>query len=168
MATTEPQAKPAPRQIPEGIRQNAEERRLISYEIAPKNPTPETTPTLAQAGIESVEDHSHEIFVQCLYMLPVVGNAMSLYDVATDIYRIASKPGEAKSLTAWGVLAIDAIGVIPAAGNASRPARAVVKDVLLAFAKGAATSVLVDLFWATAGGDVIAFMEQLDEKLKGW
>jgi len=101
-------------------------------------------------------------------MLPVVGNAMSLYDVGTDIYRICSKPGESKSFTAWGILAIDAIGVIPAAGNASRPARAVVKEVLLAFAKGAAAAVLVDLFWATAGGDAIAFMEQLDEKLKGW
>lgn len=140
----------------------------MPYDITPKNPTPKTTPQLKQVAVQSVENHGHEIFVQCLYMLPVVGNAMSLYDVGTDIYRICSKPGEAKTLTAWGILAIDAIGVVPAAGNASRPARAVVKEVLLAFAKGAAISVLVDLFWATAGGDVIAFMEELDHKLKWW
>ncbi|HEX3636136.1 MAG TPA: DUF6531 domain-containing protein, partial [Paraburkholderia sp.] len=115
-----------------------------------------------------MSNHSHEIFIQCLYMLPVVGNAMSLYDVGTDIYRLCSVTGAAKNLFNWGILAVDAIGVVPAAGNASRPARAVVKEVLLAFAKGAAVGVLVDLFWASAGGDVIAFMSKLDEKLKGF
>ncbi|KAK46749.1 hypothetical protein BG58_09410 [Caballeronia jiangsuensis] len=168
MATPETNTKPEPRQIAPEIKQNAEQRRVVPYEITPKNPTPQTTPKLVQVGVESVQNHGQEIFVQCLYMLPVVGNAMSLYDVGTDIYRICSTPGESKSFTSWGILAIDAIGVIPAAGNASRPARAIVKEVLLAFAKGAAASVLVDLFWATAGGDAIAFMEQLDEKLKGW
>lgn len=168
MAAPETPVKPVPRQIPHGIRQNAEERRLISYEITPANPTPKTSPELRQIAIESVQNHSHEIFIQCLYMLPVVGNAMSLYDVGTDIYGICSDEQKAKNLTSWGILAIDAIGVIPAAGNASRPARAVVKEVLLAFAKGAAASVLVDLFWATAGGDAIAFMEELDKKLHGW
>ena len=131
-------------------------------------PAPATTPNLVQAGVDSVSNHSHGIFVQCLYMLPVVGNVMSLYDVGTDIYRICSVTGAAKNLFNWGILAVDAIGVVPAAGNASRPARAVVKEVLLAFAKGAAVGVLVDLFWATAGGDVIEFMSTLDEKLKGF
>uniref|UniRef100_UPI002027AFC4 DUF6531 domain-containing protein n=1 Tax=Caballeronia sp. GAWG2-1 TaxID=2921744 RepID=UPI002027AFC4 len=168
MAATDTPAAPAPRQIPQGIKQNAEERRRISYDITPANPAPKTTPNLTQLGIESVENHSHEIFVQCLYMLPVVGNAMSLYDVGTDIYGICSSAEKASSLTSWGILAIDAIGVIPAAGNASRPMRAVVKEVLLAFAKGAAASVLVDLFWATAGGDAVAFMEKLDQKLTQW
>uniref|UniRef100_UPI002028F4F7 DUF6531 domain-containing protein n=3 Tax=unclassified Caballeronia TaxID=2646786 RepID=UPI002028F4F7 len=168
MSTPATPSKPAPRQIAPAIKQNAEERRVITYEITPANPTPKTQPKLTQATVDSVKNHSQEIFVQCLYMLPVVGNAMSLSDVGMDIYRIVSQPGESKSFTAWGILAIDAIGVIPAAGNASRPARAVVREVLLAFAKGAGAAVLVDLFWATAGGDAIAFMEQLDEKLKGW
>uniref|UniRef100_UPI002541B93F hypothetical protein n=1 Tax=Caballeronia sp. ATUFL_F2_KS9A TaxID=2921777 RepID=UPI002541B93F len=101
------------------IKQNAEERRVITYEITPANPTPKTRPKLTQATVDSVKNHSQEIFVQCLYMLPVVGNAMSLYDVGMDIYRIVSQPGESKSFTAWGILAIDAIGVIPAAGNAT-------------------------------------------------
>ncbi len=90
------------------------------------------------------------------------------YDVGTDIYRICSVAGASKNLFNWGILAIDAIGVIPAAGNASRPARAVVKEVLLAFAQGLGTTVLVDLFWATAGGDVIEFMSELDGHLKSW
>jgi RHS repeat-associated protein len=154
----------AVRQIPQKIRNNAEARRVITSVV----PAPPTKPDLVQVGVASVSNHSHEIFIQCLYMLPVVGNAMSLYDVGTDIYRICSVTGAAKNLFNWGILAVDAIGVVPAAGNASRPARAVVKEVLLAFAKGAVVGVLVDLFWATAGGDVIEFMSKLDEKLKAF
>jgi hypothetical protein len=145
-------------QIPAEIKANAEGRRIIPSAV----PAKATTPNFVHKGVESVENHGLEIFVQCLYMVPVVGNAMSLYDVGTDIYRICSVKGASKNLFDWSILAIDAIGVIPAAGNASRPARAVVKEVLLAFAKGSATAVLVDLFWATAGGDVIEFMSELD------
>jgi RHS repeat-associated protein len=102
-------------------------------------------------------------------MLPVVGNAMSLWDVGTDIHGICSgRNGGAKNPFNWGILTIDAIGVVPAAGNASRPARAVVKEVLLAFAKGSAAAVLVDIFWATAGGNVVAFMSELDKHLQSW
>ncbi|WP_204117481.1 RHS repeat-associated core domain-containing protein [Paraburkholderia sp. C35] len=109
-----------------------------------------------------------------MYMVPLVGNALSLADVGIDLYRLfRNEPdpntGEkyASSVLHWGVLAIDAIGVIPGAGNASRPARAVVKDVLLAFASGG-LGVAVDLLWATAGGDAKEFMATLDEHLKQW
>ncbi|MFA8360522.1 RHS repeat-associated core domain-containing protein [Burkholderia ubonensis] len=152
------------RQIPKALQQNAEARRVIVSPV----PAPATSPKVAAARAESVKNHSLEIFIQCLYMLPVVGNAMSLYDVGVDIYRICSEPGGAKKVLSWSILAIDAIGVVPAAGNATRPARAVVKEVLLAFAKGAGTAALVELFWATAGGDVIAFMADLDTHLKRW
>ncbi|WP_240327249.1 RHS repeat-associated core domain-containing protein [Burkholderia sp. IDO3] len=152
------------RPIPKDLRQNAEARRVI---VSPF-PATETSPRLTAAGAESVRDHSREIFVQCLYMVPFAGNAMSLYDVGVDIYRICSEPGGTKKVINWGILAIDAIGVVPAAGNATRPARAVVKEVLLAFAKGAGAAVLVDLFWATAGGDVLAFMAELDTHLRQW
>ncbi|WP_081059624.1 RHS repeat-associated core domain-containing protein [Burkholderia stagnalis] len=152
------------RQIPQALQHNAEARRVIVSPV----PAPATSPKVVAARAESVKNHGLEIFVQCLYMIPVVGNAMSLYDVGVDIYRICSEPGGAKKVLGWSILAIDAIGVVPAAGNASRPARAVVKEVLLAFAKGAGAAVLVDLFWATAGGDVLAFMADLDAHLKQW
>ncbi|WP_175804832.1 RHS repeat-associated core domain-containing protein [Burkholderia pyrrocinia] len=152
------------RRIPQALQQNAEARRVIVSPV----PAPGTSPKLVAAGTESVRNHGLEIFVQCLYMVPFVGNAMSLYDVGIDIYRICSEPGGTKKVLNWGILAIDAIGVVPAAGNATRPARAVVKEVLLAFAKGAGAAVLVDLFWATAGGDVLAFMAELDTHLRKW
>ena len=152
------------RQIPKALLQNAEARRVIVGPV----PAPRTSPTLISADAESVGNHGLEIFVQCLYMVPFVGNAMSLYDVGVDIYRICSEPRGTTKVLNWGILAIDAIGVVPAAGNATRPARAVVKEVLLAFAKGAGAAVLVDLFWATAGGDVLAFMAELDVSLAKW
>ncbi|VWC38626.1 YD repeat-containing protein [Burkholderia lata] len=152
------------RQIPKAILQNAEARRVIVSPV----PAPGASPRLIAAGAESVGNPGLEIFIQCLYMVPFVGNAMSLYDVGVDIYRICSEPGGTKKMLNWGILAIDAIGVVPAAGNATRPARAVVKEVLLAFAKGAGAAVLVDLFWATAGGDVLAFMTELDTHLRNW
>ncbi|WP_431822658.1 DUF6531 domain-containing protein [Burkholderia sp. F1] len=161
MACTETLPTPQ-RPIPQAIQQNAEARRVIVSPV----PAPATSPKVVAARAESVTNHGLEIFIQCLYMLPVVGNAMSLYDVGVDIYRICSEPGGAKKVLSWSILAIDAIGVVPAAGNATRPARVVVKEVLLAFAKGAGAAVLVDLFWATAGGDVIAFMADLDAHLK--
>ncbi|WP_232457628.1 DUF6531 domain-containing protein, partial [Burkholderia ubonensis] len=150
--------------MPQALQQNAEARRVIVSPV----PAPATSPKVTAARAESVTNHGLEIFVQCLYLLPVVGNAMSLYDVGVDIYRICSEPGGAKKVLSWSILAIDAIGVVPAAGNATRPARAVVKEVLLAFAKGAGAAALVELFWATAGGDVIAFMADLDAHLKRW
>ncbi|WP_082079617.1 RHS repeat-associated core domain-containing protein [Cupriavidus basilensis] len=155
---------PPVRQTPQAIQANAHARRVILSPV----PAPATTPKLVHAPVESVTNHSQEIFIQCLYMVPVVGNAMSLWDVGADIYRICSQPGAAKDPFQWGILVIDAVGVVPAAGNASRPARAVAKEVLLAFAKGAAAAVLVDLFWATAGGDVIAFMAEFDRHLDSW
>ncbi|WP_080423856.1 RHS repeat-associated core domain-containing protein [Burkholderia ubonensis] len=156
--------RPPQRPIPQALQQNAEARRVIVSPV----PAPATSPKVAASRAESVKNHGLEIFIQCLYMLPVVGNAMSLYDVGVDIYRICSEPGGAKKVLSWSILAIDAIGVVPAAGNATRPARAVVKEVLLAFAKGAGAAALVELFWATAGGDVIAFMADLDAHLKRW
>jgi len=152
-------------QTPAELKANAEQRRVIvSPAVAPR-----TQPTLQHAAATSVANHGHEIFIQCLYMLPVVGNAMSLWDVGTDIHGICSgRNGGAKNPFNWGILTIDAIGVVPAAGNASRPARAVVKEVLLAFAKGSAAAVLVDIFWATAGGNVVAFMSELDKHLQSW
>ncbi|WP_254614952.1 RHS repeat-associated core domain-containing protein [Burkholderia pyrrocinia] len=152
------------RPIPRALQQNAEARRVIVSPV----PAPGTSPKLVAAGTESVRNPGLELFVQCLYMVPFVGNAMSLYDVGVDIYRICSEPGGTKKVLNWGILAIDAIGVVPAAGNATRPARAVVKEVLLAFAKGTGAAVLVDLFWATAGGDVLAFMAELDTHLRKW
>ena len=95
------------RPIPKDLRQNAEARRVI---VSPF-PATETSPRLTAAGAESVRDHSREIFVQCLYMVPFAGNAMSLYDVGVDIYRICSEPGGTKKVINWGILAIDAIGV---------------------------------------------------------
>ncbi|MDR5798331.1 hypothetical protein QCE49_33590, partial [Caballeronia sp. LZ008] len=74
MSTPATPSKPAPRQIAPAIKQNAEERRVVTYEITPANPTPKTQPKLTQATVDSVKNHSQEIFVQCLYMLPVVGN----------------------------------------------------------------------------------------------
>ncbi|KVA20066.1 hypothetical protein, partial [Burkholderia ubonensis] len=65
------------RQIPKALQQNAEARRVIVSPV----PAPATSPKVAAARAESVKNHSLEIFIQCLYMLPVVGNAMSLYDV---------------------------------------------------------------------------------------
>ncbi|WP_223277443.1 RHS repeat-associated core domain-containing protein [Cupriavidus metallidurans] len=167
MAATETPHSPA-RQIPQAVHDNAQARRVVLSPVPAPVTAPVTAPTLVHGAIDSVADHSHELFIQCLYMVPVVGNAMSLWDVGTDVYRLCSQPSAAKNLFEWGILVIDAIGVVPAAGNASRPARAVVKEVLLAFAKGQRTAVLVDLFWATAGGDVIEFMAHLDEHLKRW
>ncbi|WP_167375394.1 RHS repeat-associated core domain-containing protein [Burkholderia metallica] len=155
---------PPQRPIPKAILQNAEARRVIVSPV----PAPAASPKLIAVGAESVGNPGLEFFVQCLYMVPFVGNAMSLYDVGVDIYRICSEPGGSKQVLNWGILAIDAIGVVPAAGNATRPARAVVKEVLLAFAKGAGAAVLVDLFWATAGGDVLAFMAELDTHIDAW
>ncbi|NML34807.1 hypothetical protein, partial [Paraburkholderia antibiotica] len=97
-------------EIPAEIKANAEGRRVIPSAI----PATATTPNLVHKGVERVENHGQEIFVQCLYMVPLVGNAMSLYDVGTDIYRICSVRGAEKNLFNWGILAIDAIGVIPA------------------------------------------------------
>ncbi len=158
------------RQIAQAIRHNAEARRVITSPVpslAPATSTPPNPPTIHPAT-GPVSNPAHEIFIQCLYLLPVVGNAMSLYDVGTDLYRLCSVAGASGNLSEWGILAIDALGVVPAAGNASRPARAVVKEVLLAFARGASAGVLVDLFWASAGGDVIGFMSALDGHLKRW
>ncbi|WP_226288411.1 RHS repeat-associated core domain-containing protein [Burkholderia arboris] len=160
--TTAPSTPQRP--IPNAILQNAEARRVIVSPV----PAPDTSPKLIATDVESVGNPGLEIFVQCLYMVPFVGNAMSLYDVGVDIYRICSEPGGTVKVLNWGILAIDAIGVVPAAGNATRPARAVVKEVLLAFAKGAGAAMLVDLFWATAGGDVLAFMAELDTHLDAW
>ncbi|CAG2159134.1 RHS repeat-associated core domain-containing protein [Cupriavidus numazuensis] len=166
-------AQPAqvPRPVAAPIATNAEQRRVI---VSPARPVP-TRPNMQAVAADSIQNHSHELFIQCLYMLPVVGNAMSLWDVGTDIYHLCKNErdpqtgkGYAESAFNWGILAIDAIGVVPAAGNASRPARAVVKEVLLAFAKGLGGAVLVDIFWATASGDVIAFMSELDKHLQNW
>jgi len=61
-------------QTPAELKANAEQRRVIvSPAVAPR-----TQPTLQHAAATSVANHGHEIFIQCLYMLPVVGNAMSL------------------------------------------------------------------------------------------
>ncbi|WP_157377337.1 hypothetical protein, partial [Burkholderia ubonensis] len=112
--------RPPQRPIPQALQQNAEARRVIVSPV----PAPATSPKVAAARAESVTNHGLEVFIQCLYMLPVVGNAMSLYDVGVDIYRICSEPGGTKKVLSWSILAIDAIGVVPAAGNATRPARA--------------------------------------------
>ncbi|NIF45825.1 hypothetical protein F3J14_34290, partial [Burkholderia sp. Tr-862] len=75
------------RRIPKALLQNAEARRVIVSPV----PAPGTSPTLISADAEAVGNHGLEIFVQCLYMVPFVGNAMSLYDVGVDIYRICSE-----------------------------------------------------------------------------
>ncbi|MGS0896965.1 hypothetical protein ACVBGC_31190, partial [Burkholderia stagnalis] len=56
-------------------------------------PLPATSPKLTVAGAEAVGNPGLEIFVQCLYLVPFVGNAMSLYDVGVDIHRICNEPG---------------------------------------------------------------------------
>jgi hypothetical protein len=166
MAATETPHSPA-RQIPQAVHDNAQARRVVLSPVPAPVTAPVTAPTLVHGAIDSVADHSHELFIQCLYMVPVVGNAMSLWDVGTDVYRLCSQPSAAKNLFEWGILVIDAIGVVPAAGNASRPARRGQGGVAR-LRQGQRTAVLVDLFWATAGGDVIEFMAHLDEHLKRW
>ncbi len=51
--------------------------------VAAKAPPSEAT--VVEVGVETVKNHGLEIFVQCMYMVPVVGNAMSFYDVSVDI-----------------------------------------------------------------------------------
>ncbi|EUC19016.1 RHS repeat-associated core domain containing protein-containing protein [Burkholderia sp. BT03] len=158
--------------VPAVLHSNAEQRRLLISQVPAAAVAAQ--PELKRVAVESVKDHAQQIFIQCLYMVPLVGNAMSLADVGTDLYRLfrnepdpASGKKYAENVLHWGVLAIDAIGVIPGAGNASRPARAVVKDVLLAFASGG-LGVAVDMLWAAAGGDAQDFMLTLDKHLESW
>lgn len=108
------------RQIPQAIRRNAEGRRVLTSPV----PAPETFPALIELDAAAVERPVHEIYVQCLYLLSVSANAPSLYDVATDIHHLCVDGDAARQLANWHILAIDAIGVVPAAGNATRPARA--------------------------------------------
>ena len=147
------------------VRLNAENRRLVTSTVPGK---PSTGGLVVEKGIESVENHGLEVFVQCLYMVPGVGNALSLKDAAIDLYRICSMQGAAADISNWMILVVDAIGVVPVVGNEIAPLRSIVKDVVIGFIKGMVPTIALDMLWAAAGGNAKDYLAKLDQHMKGW
>jgi hypothetical protein len=67
---------------PAAVRLNVENRRVVQSPV-PEHPS--RAQLVMQQGLDTVENHGLEVFVQCLYMVPGVGNALSLKDVAIDL-----------------------------------------------------------------------------------
>ena len=75
--------------------------------------------------------------------VPIIGNIICLKDVAFDTYVLCKTDerglhANLKNLWLWVTLAIDAIGLVPAAGNASAPIRLAIRHGIWEFAKGPA------------------------------
>ncbi|ODC03040.1 hypothetical protein BFW38_05245 [Terasakiispira papahanaumokuakeensis] len=111
-----------------------------------------------------------DVVIQAAYMVPVVGNVMAIGDVARDIVNLTENDRQGnpnvENPWLWAIMVIDAIGIIPAAGNASRPIRVAAREAFLAFARGEGIAIAADILWAEAGGDAIAFMEKFQSWLQ--
>ncbi|MGK0546236.1 RHS repeat-associated core domain-containing protein [Halomonas cupida] len=103
-----------------------------------------------------------DVLIQAAYMLPVVGNVMAIGDVARDVATIYDNDGNEPEALLWAVLVIDAIGLVPAAGNASRPVRVGVREGLMAFARNDGIEIVIDIFFNYAAGAALDFLEELE------
>ncbi|MGQ7249996.1 DUF6531 domain-containing protein, partial [Halomonas sp. V046] len=149
------------------MREHAIRQRVITADPYAPHPTPE-----AEIIVE-VDDDSVSILdlvIQAAYMLPVVGNVMAVGDVARDVMDLtdSDEQGQPNHENAWlwGVLVIDAIGIVPAVGNASRPVRLASREAVLAFARGDGVEIAAELLWTAAAGNALEFMEQLGQWLE--
>ncbi len=149
-------------QSPAAVRLNAQNRRLVQSSVPGQ---PSTARLVIQKGIDAVENHGLEVFVQCLYMVPGVGNALSLRDVAIDLYRICSVQGAATDVSNWMILAIDAIGVVPGGNEVPVPVRTVMKDIAIGFVKGMIPATALDMLWGAAQGNAKDYLTQLDQHM---
>ena len=152
--------------VPEELREYAIHQRVVTTEpYAP--PSPPGVDIQTEPGSSRVLD----IVIQAAYMLPVVGNVMSIGDVARDIVVLCeddsnNQPNH-QNVWLWGVLVIDSIGIIPAAGNASRPIRLATREGILAFVRGEGIHIVAELLWNQAGGDALEFIEGLQSWMEG-
>ncbi|WP_027706321.1 DUF6531 domain-containing protein, partial [Zymobacter palmae] len=101
--------------------------------------------------------------------IPIVGNVIALKDVAFDTYEICktdehNQHSNLKNIWLWVTLGVDGIGIIPAAGNASAPIRAVVRHGLWEFARGAGLALLIDKLVEVFSGQIEEFLL----KLQSW
>ncbi|KJZ02547.1 hypothetical protein TW86_23095, partial [Halomonas sp. S2151] len=111
-----------------------------------------------------------DVVVQAAYMLPVVGNVMAIGDVARDVVDLDGNDADGtpnyQNVWLWAVLVIDAIGLVPAFGNASRPARAGIREGIQAFARGEGVDIVAQILVNQAGGAAMDFLAELESKLE--
>ncbi|WP_348828084.1 hypothetical protein [Halomonas sp. RT37] len=112
-------------------------RRVITAEPYSEGETPEA---VIMMDVEEDSVTVLDVVVQAAYMLPVVGNVMAIGDVARDVVDLDGNDVDGtpnyQNVWLWAVLVIDAIGLVPAVGNASRPIRVGTREGIQAFARG--------------------------------
>ncbi|SHM56682.1 DUF6531 domain-containing protein, partial [Halomonas cupida] len=146
------------------IREHAIHQRVITAEPYSEGETPEAVMLM---DVEEDSVSILDVVVQAAYMLPVIGNVMALGDVARDVADLTGKDPRGQpnhhSAWLWAVLVIDAIGLVPAAGNASRPMRLATRESVLAFSRGEGVEMAADILINMAAGQALSFLEQLPD-----
>ncbi|WP_417329937.1 DUF6531 domain-containing protein [Halomonas cupida] len=152
-------------EVPEELRELGINMRVVT---SPAYEPP--TPPNVEIELEPESSSALMILKEAAYMLPVVGNAMSLADVAVDVWHLCDDDPNGQSNLAnpwlWAVLVIDAIGIIPAAGNASRPVRKGAREAILDFIRGNSVETVSLVLWNAAGGDALEFVANMHQWLQ--
>lgn len=129
---------------------------------------PKTTPQVEIENEPKDDDSSlFDLALQAAYLVPILGNVLSAYDVAKDAYHLSEADPQGnpnyENVWQWSVLVIDAIGVLPALGNASRPVRVASREAIISFIREGSITVVAELLWGAAGGAALDFVEDLDQ-----
>ncbi|WP_348816120.1 polymorphic toxin type 17 domain-containing protein [Halomonas sp. H10-59] len=142
-------------------------RRVITAEPYSEGETPEA---VIMMDVEEDSVTVLDVVVQAAYMLPVVGNVMAIGDVARDVVDLDGNDADGtpnyQNVWLWAVLVIDAIGLVPAFGNASRPARAGIREGIQAFARGEGVDIVAQILVNQASGAAMDFLAELESKLE--
>ncbi|MEL0618011.1 RHS repeat-associated core domain-containing protein [Cobetia marina] len=144
--------------------------RATAMRVVTSDPSAEPVSPAVDIQTEPEDSTMLDIVIQAAYMVPVLGNVMAVGDVARDIVELCddSPQGESnfENPWLWAILVIDAIGIIPAAGNASRPVRVASREAILAFIRGEGIAIVAQLLWNNAGGDAIEFVSKMQNWVK--
>ncbi|QEM82656.1 RHS repeat-associated core domain-containing protein [Halomonas binhaiensis] len=151
--------------IPDELRELGINMRVVTEAID----APPQTPNV-DVDLEPENSTALRIVREAAYMLPVVGNVMSLADVAQDVMVLCEDDEKGLPNTQntwlWVILVIDAVGVIPAAGNASRSIRAGAREAILTFIRGEGIAIVAEILWDKAGGAALDFAAKMHKWLE--